>query len=90
MAIFKFEGANMNNEKWKQTIYEPFLETWKIIKLIQYADQTPAQEEQWNRYVKEIDRLDKSYPDNPFAQNLIRLLLDAGDSIAKMNNEVSA
>ena len=90
MAIFKFEGANMNNEKWKQTIYEPFLETWKIIKLIQYADQTPAQEEQWNRYVKEIDRLDKSYPDNPFAQNLIRLLLEAGDSIAKMNNEVSA
>lgn len=80
----------MNNEKWKQTIYEPFLETWKIIKLIQYADQTPAQEEQWKRYVKEIDRLDKTYPNNPFAQNLIRLLLDAGDSIAKMNNEVSA
>ena len=80
----------MNDSTFKTKIYEPFLETWKIIKLIQYADQTPAQEEQWNRYVKEIDRLDKTYPDNPFAQNLIRLLLDAGDSIAKMNNEVSA
>ena len=90
MAIFKFEGVNMNNEKWKQTIYEPYLETWKIIKLIQYADQTPEQEEQWNRYIREIDRLNKTYPDNPFAQNLIRLLLEAGDSIAKMNNEVSA
>ena len=80
----------MNDSTFKTKIYEPFLETWKIIKLIQYADQTPAQEEQWNRYVKEIDRLDKTYPNNPFAQNLIRLLLDAGDSIAKMNNEVSA
>jgi len=80
----------MNDSTFKTKIYEPYLETWKIIKLIQYADQTPAQEEQWNRYVKEIDRLDKTYPNNPFAQNLIRLLLDAGDSIAKMNNEVSA
>lgn len=80
----------MNDSTFKTKIYEPYLETWKIIKLIQYADQTPAQEEQWKRYVKEIDRLDKTYPDNPFAQNLIRLLLDAGDSIAKMNNEVSA
>lgn len=87
---FENEGADMNDTTWKQTIYEPYLETWKIIKLIQYADQTPEQEEQWNRYVKEIDRLDKTYPNNPFAQNLIRLLLDAGDSIAKMNNEVSA
>lgn len=80
----------MNNEVFKAKIYEPYLEAWKILKLIQYADQTSDSDEQWQRYMKEIDRLDRTYPNNPFAQNLIRLLLDAGDSIAKMNNEVSA
>lgn len=80
----------MNDTTFKNNIYSPFLDTWKILKLIQYADQTSDSDEQWQRYMKEIDRLDRTYPNNPFAQNLIRLLLDAGDSIAKMNNEVSA
>ena len=78
----------MNDTVWKQQIYEPYLETWKILKLIQYADQTADYDNQWQMYMKEIDRLDKQYPDNKFAQNLIRLLLDAGDSIARMNNKV--
>ena len=78
----------MNDTVWKQQIYEPYLETWKILKLIQFADQTADCDAQWQRYMKEIDRLDKQYSDNKFAQNLIRLLLDAGDSIARMNNKV--
>ena len=82
---FENEGANMNDTTWKQNIYEPYLETWKIIKLIQYADQTDDAQEQWNRYVREIDRLDKKYPDNKFVYGLVRLLVDAGDAIAKMN-----
>ena len=78
----------MNDTVWKQQIYEPYLETWKILKLIQFADQTADCDAQWQRYMKEIDRLDKQYSDNKFAQNLIKLLLDAGDSIARMNNKV--
>lgn len=77
----------MNNEKWKQTIYEPYLEAWKILKLIQYADQTSDSDEQWQRYMKEIDRLAAAYPDNKFAEKLITLLLDAGDVIAKDNRK---
>lgn len=75
----------MNNEKWKQTIYEPYLEAWKILKLILYADQTSDSDEQWQRYSKEIDRLSKTYPGNKFVEELITLLLNAGDVIAKEN-----
>ena len=80
----------MNDIKWKSNIYEPFLETWKILKLIQYADQTSDSDAQWQRYMKEIDRLTKTYPDNKFVEKLVTLLLDAGDVIARDNNEEAA
>ncbi len=77
----------MDNDKWKSTIYEPYLETWKVLKLIQYADQTSDSDEQWQRYMREIDRLGKQYPANKFVDKLITLLLDAGDVIAKLNRK---
>lgn len=75
----------MNDERFKQKYYEPFLESWKILKLIQYADQTADSDAQWQRYMKEIDRLSKTYPENKFVEELITLLLNAGDVIAKDN-----
>lgn len=76
----------MDDDKFKKEIYQPYLETWKIIKLIQYVDQTENSDEQWERYMKEIDRLSKTYPDNKFADKLINLLIDAGNVISKMNS----
>ena len=75
----------MNDETFKSKYYNPFLETWKILKLIQYADQTSDSDAQWQRYSKEIDRLSKAYPGNKFVEELITLLLNAGDVIAKEN-----
>ena len=75
----------MDDETLKTKYYEPYLESWKIIRLVQYADQTSDSDAQWNRYMKEIDRLTRTYPDNPFVESLIKLLLDAGDIIAKEN-----
>lgn len=75
----------MDDAKFREKIFGPYNDTWKILKLIQYADQTSDSDAQWQRYMKEIDRLNATYPNNPFAQRLIRLLLDAGDDIAKMN-----
>lgn len=75
----------MNDGEFKTKIYEPYLDSWKIIRLVQYADQTAESDAQWNRYMKEIDRLKKTYPENPFVESLITLLLDAGDMIAKEN-----
>lgn len=77
----------MNDETFKSKYYNPFLETWKILKLIQYADQTSDSDAQWQRYMKEIDRLCKTYPDNKFVEELITLLLNAGDVIAKENRK---
>lgn len=77
----------MDDETLKAKYYEPFLETWKIIRLVQYADQTTDSDAQWNRYIKEIDRLKKTYPGNPFVESLIALLLDAGNIIAKENRK---
>lgn len=77
----------MNDATFKSRYYEPFLETWKILKLIQYADQTSDSDAQWQRYMKEIDRLCKTYPDNKFVAELITLLLNAGDVIAKENRK---
>lgn len=78
----------MDDDRFKKNYYEPYLETWKIIRLVQYADQTKDSDAQWQRYMKEIDRLDKTYPENPFVQDLIKLLLDAGDCIAKDNGRL--
>ena len=77
----------MTDEKFKSNYYKPFLETWKIIKLIQYADKTSDSDAQWQRYMKEIDRLSKTYPGNKFVEELITLLLNAGDVIAKENKK---
>lgn len=75
----------MNDSKWREKVYGPYMDTWKILKLIQYADKTSDSDDQWQRYMKEIDRLARQYPDNRFAKSLIALLLDAGDDIAKIN-----
>ena len=77
----------MDTTTFKAKIYEPYLEAWKILKLIQYADQTSDSDEQWQRYMREIDRLQKTYPDNKFVEQLITLLLNAGDIIAKENRK---
>lgn len=77
----------MDTTTFKAKIYEPYLKAWKILKLIQYADQTSDSDEQWQRYTKEIDRLKATYPGNEFVEHLIRLLYDAGNVIAKENRK---
>ena len=77
----------MDTTTFKAKIYEPYLEAWKILKLIQYADQTSDSDEQWQRYMKEIDRLRATYPDNHFVKHLIRFLYDAGDVIKEENRK---
>ncbi len=75
----------MKTEVFKEKIYAPYGEAWKILKIIQEAGQTEKDSPVWEMYMREIDRLSKKYKGNPFAENLITMLLDAGDTIAKMN-----
>ena len=78
----------MTDVSFKKRFYEPYCETWKILKLIQYADKTSDSDAQWQRYVYEMDRLQKAYPGCEFTDCLIRLLLEAGDVIAKENQKI--
>ncbi len=75
----------METEVFKQKVYGPYSEAWKILKIIQYAGQSADNDKTWQMYMNEIDRFDKKYGDNRFKDTLVRMLLDAGDDIAKMN-----
>ena len=78
----------METQEFKQKIYAPYTDAWKILKIVQTAGQTPKDDPVWEMYMREIDRLSKKYKGNPFVENLITMLLDAGDSIAKMNRGI--
>lgn len=76
----------MNEAEFKEKVYAPYKEAWKILKMIEFAGTHEADDETWQKYMKEIDRFCKSNEGNHFAQEtLVRMLIDAGDDIAKMN-----
>lgn len=76
---------SMETEVFKQKIYGPYSEAWKILKLIQFAGSSADNDEKWQMYMREIDRFDKKYGDNRFKDTLVKMLIEAGDDIAKMN-----
>ena len=78
----------MKTQEFKEKIYAPYSDAWVILKTIQKAGQTPKDDPVWEMYMREIDRLNEKYKGNPFVENVIRLLLDAGDTIAKMNRGI--
>ena len=72
----------MTNEKWKSEIYEPYVDTWKIIKILQEAYQKP---QLFNEYIDEVQHFADKYAGNEFAELLrAKLLLNADDVISKM------
>ena len=89
----------MNDTTFKNNIYNPFLDTWKILKLIQYGykhlsdpEQDKAHDEIWNKYMRECDRLKAKYPDNEFVDALLNFIIGVGvkgaaEIIAEMNQK---
>ncbi len=82
----------MTDDKWRKQVYEPFLDAWKVIKLIQHGykrqndpELSKANDVVWDMYVKESIRLEKQYPGNPFVKDLCAMLANVGETIAGMN-----
>lgn len=81
----------MNDKVFKEKVYGPYSDVWKILKIIQYAGQTSEDDEKWEMYMREIDRFSEKYKDNELAQGLLSFLVGhddfkgAGDIIAKLN-----
>ncbi len=72
----------MDAKTFKEKIYEPYLETWKIIKILQDAYNKP---ELFNEYIDEVQEYADKYAGNEFAELLrAQLLLNADDVISKM------
>jgi hypothetical protein len=77
----------MNKEKWKSEIYDPYVDAWKIIKILQEAYQKP---ELFTEYMDKVQEFADKYVGNDFAELLrARLLLGADDVIAKMEKGAS-
>ena len=84
----------MTDEKFKEVIYKPYLETWKVLKLLQHAykrlddpELDKANDAIWDMYKREIVRLERAYPGNPFVKELLHLLTTADEVISRMNQE---
>lgn len=78
-------GAKMTDKTFKEKIYGPYLDAWKIIKILQEAYQKP---QLFLEYAKAVDEYEKRYLGNDFAQTIRnRLLLCTDDVIAKMERE---
>lgn len=76
----------MTKEKWKSEVYEPYVETWKIIKILQEAYNKP---QLFSQYIDEVQRFAEEYAGNEFAELLRKqLLLNADDVISKMERGV--
>ena len=84
----------MTDEKFKEVIYKPYLDTWKMLKLLQHAykrledpELDKANDAIWAQFKREAERLKKVYPGNPFVDNLQALLYSADEVISRMNQE---
>lgn len=72
----------MDAKTFKEKIYEPYYESWKIIKILQEAYNKP---ELFNKYIEEVQHFADRYAGNEFAELLrAKLLLNADDVISKM------
>lgn len=72
----------MDAKTFREKIYEPYYESWKIIKILQEAYNKP---ELFTKYIDEVQQYADKYAGNEFAELLRKqLLLNADDVISKM------
>ena len=76
----------MNRTQWRQKVYGPYMDIWKIIKILQHASNDNP--EVFLKYMDEVQKFADAYQGNEFADFLRKaVLLRADDVIAKINRE---
>jgi len=76
----------MDRAQWRQKVYGPYMDIWKIIKILQHASNDKP--ELFLEYMNEVEKFENAYQGNEFAEFLRRaVLLRADDVIAKLNRE---
>ena len=72
----------MTDNQFKEKIYGPYLEAWKIIKILQHAYSKP---ELFISYMDEVQKFADAYAGNEFAELIRKQILHQADNvIAKM------
>lgn len=76
----------MDENTFRDKIYGPYSETWKIIKILQFAGCGGFSLDQVEDYWKAVEKFTHDYEGNEFAEFLHRnILLHADNVIVKMN-----
>lgn len=73
----------MDNKEFKEKVYNPFQECWKILKTIQNSSCNGSKEE-WKEWEKLTDEFDKKH-DDMIGHILSQMLYSLGDEIGKIN-----
>lgn len=87
----------MNDSEWREKIYGPYADFWKVLRIIQHGlrkvkdDPKLAADNDalWERYVDAAEKYCEVYgnKDNPFAEDLAKMLCKYDDYIAKINQK---
>ena len=77
----------MTNNEFRQKIYGPYHDIWKLIKIIEFAG--PKDDDLWIKYMEGVSGFQKAYPktneEGTYEGFLMRALFEAADIIAKEN-----
>lgn len=73
----------MNDINFKEKIYNPYCEIWKLLKLLQHCTSRSGD---WDLYTKEVARFHNEHKGSRFAEDLERFLHYAEETIKEMNN----
>lgn len=85
----------MNNSEWRQKIYGPYADFWKVLRIIQHGlnkvkDDPKLEADNdalWDRYAKAAEEYCEAYKNNSFAEDLGKMLYKYDDIIAKINQK---
>ena len=81
----------MDKSVFRQKIYGPYHDIWKIIKIIEYAGKGAEFDKTWEIYMDTLERYIKAYPRSQvkgtYEDYLVKALLEAAEIIAKENQK---
>lgn len=75
----------MTNEVFVKEIYEPYNEAYRLMKMIKDCGPSDS-DEIWSSFVEEIEKFSEIH-DTEMGHVIARMLTDAADAIAKMNDK---
>lgn len=72
-------------DKFKQVIYDPYSEAWKIIKWMR--DTNPKDDKFWDEYTTKALNFPKEYGNTEISKSIARVILDAGTEYQRIKGQ---